>query len=36
MEIPDYGNTKNGKFMTEADALKTGNREAETAARKPQ
>ena len=31
-----YGNTKNGKFMTEADALKTGNREAKTAARKPQ
>jgi hypothetical protein len=29
-----YGNTKNGKFMTEADAVKAGYREAKTA-RKP-
>ena len=31
-----YGNTKNGKFMTEADAVKAGHREAKTAAKKPQ
>ena len=30
-----YGNTKNGKFMTEADAVKAGYREAKTAAKKP-
>jgi hypothetical protein len=30
-----YGNTKNGKFMTEADAVKAGYREAKTAAQKP-
>lgn len=29
-----YGNTKNGKFMTEADAVKAGYREAKTAAKK--
>lgn len=29
-----YGNTKNGKFMTEADALKAGYREAKTGAKK--
>lgn len=29
-----YGNTKNGKFMTEADAVKAGCREAKTAAKK--
>ena len=28
-----YGNTKNGKFMTEADAIKAGYREAKTAAK---
>lgn len=28
-----YGNTKNGKFMTEADAVKAGYREAKTAAK---
>lgn len=30
-----YGNTKNGKFMSEADAVKAGYREAKTAAQKP-
>ena len=30
-----YGNTKNGKFMTEEDAVKAGYREAKTAAKKP-
>ncbi len=30
-----YGKTKNGKFMTEADAVQAGYREAKTAARKP-
>ncbi len=30
-----YGNTKNGKFMTEADAVKAGYREAKTRAKKP-
>ena len=30
-----YGNTKNGKFMAEADAVKAGYREAKTAAKKP-
>jgi hypothetical protein len=30
-----YGNTKNGKFMTEDDAVKAGYREAKTAAKKP-
>jgi len=30
-----YGTTKNGKFMTEADAVKAGYREAKTAAKKP-
>jgi hypothetical protein len=29
-----YGNTKNGKFMTEADALKAGYREAKTPKKK--
>jgi hypothetical protein len=29
-----YGNTKDGKFMTEADAVKAGYREAKTAAKK--
>ena len=29
-----YGKTKNGKFMTEADAVKGGYREAKTAAKK--
>ena len=29
-----YGKTKNGKFMTEADAVKAGYREAKTAAQK--
>ena len=29
-----YGNTKNGKFMTEADAVKAGYREAKTAPKK--
>jgi hypothetical protein len=29
-----YGNTKNGKFMTEAEALQAGYREAKTAAKK--
>ena len=29
-----YGNTKNGKFMTEADALKAGYREAKTEKKK--
>ncbi|GAC1453607.1 MAG: hypothetical protein PVSMB1_02230 [Gemmatimonadaceae bacterium] len=29
-----YGNTKNGKFMTEADAVKAGYRETKTAAKK--
>jgi hypothetical protein len=29
-----YGNTKNGKFMTEADAVKAGYREAQTAKKK--
>jgi len=30
-----YGTTKNGKFMTEADAVKAGYREAKSAAKKP-
>jgi len=30
-----YGNTKHGKFMTEADAVNAGYREAKTAAKKP-
>jgi hypothetical protein len=30
-----YGNTKNGKFMTEADAVKAGYREAKTEKKKP-
>jgi hypothetical protein len=30
-----YGNTKNGKFMTEADAIKAGYREAKTTTKKP-
>ena len=29
-----YGNTKNGKFMTEADAVKAGYREAKTEKKK--
>jgi hypothetical protein len=29
-----YGNTKHGKFITEADAVKAGYREAKTAAKK--
>jgi len=28
-----YGTTKNGKFMTEADAVKAGYREAKSAAK---
>jgi len=28
-----YGNTKNGKFMTEDDAIKAGYREAKAAAK---
>ena len=31
-----YGNTKNGKFMTEADAIKAGYREAKTGGEKKQ
>ncbi len=31
-----YGNTKNGQFMTEADAVKAGYREAKTEKKKPQ
>lgn len=31
-----YGNTKNGKFMTEADAVAAGYREAKTHTKKPQ
>ncbi len=31
-----YGNTKNGKFMTEADAIKAGYREAKTTGEKKQ
>lgn len=30
-----YGKTKNGKFMTEADAIKAGYREAKTGGKKP-
>jgi hypothetical protein len=30
-----YGSTKNGKFMTEAEAVKAGYREAKSAAKKP-
>jgi len=30
-----YGNTKNGKFMTEADAVNAGYHEAKTTAKKP-
>ena len=29
-----YGNTKNGKFMTEEDAIKAGYREAKTEKKK--
>jgi hypothetical protein len=29
-----YGNTKNGKFMSEADAVKAGYREAKTQRKK--